>query len=1004
MKQWTLLLTFIAFTMSVANAQFVEAQQCIGGSGEDIIIDIQKTADSGVIVLVYTTSRDGDFAGGQDSVTCALIKFNRNHEIEWRKTMADSASFISSVALSQYNSDLYLRYISAHTGVYFPVQYNLVKMDAAGNELWHKKYDLVDSSSGSSIVANYYQFNSTRLNELRMLRNNTMLVSIYKDTSVVIHSLDMDGNERWNKKFDYDTIFSSFSGSYFYLPPIINGIMELNDSSLLIVNSMYSYCFWFCNEYLHKTHIVKMDYEGQVLQQNLIDTAIYFFNSTMYEDSNWVYLYNFSNTTSRINKNNMSYEEMSIFSSAPSFLSYSSLFNPSVPDAENHRLRYPLYLITESDSLTQTRSNSYLILYDLMQRQNVYRTLLDTGYVNVQSSFLIGDKDYILIYAKDNTYYITRINEQGNIVYNKLLSSGILSNEQLTNSSSFPNGNYFTNLNMFYANLSVGQNDKLYTWSLWQKSDTSSFSYVYTQRLMVHNTETGELEFEYLNDMRDSLLFKYVAPYPDGSGNLFVLSDLEGSRTCGLGGFDIQLSTMKGRANSVYGTAYVDYNNNHQYDSTDIVYNTGMLESSKGSNSTSHLMYGQLFTRNFVDTGAWTTRLHLNNDYFSITPSEKVTDHADYNHADTVIFALYPKLNVHDLSVSLVNTFVTRLGRTADYEISYRNLGTYTVDGTLQLILDRRLQYVSAEPAISSQSGDTLIWNFTNLKLNEARGIRIKVNALTPPELNAGDTIRLVAMIAQPGTIDTTPADNVARLNEVIRAAIDPNDKYTTTGDDLTKTQIDNGEYITYVVRFQNVGDDTAFRVVILDTLDANLDWSTFEVTNASHLFSVEVLNKHILKFTSKGMVLPYAAVGGDASHGFIAYKVKPKPTLAQGSTIKNTAHIYFDFNAPVTTNTVQTHVLLLSAIGNHMQGDAKVRIYPNPNNGIFNLEFLANYTSPLSVTLFDLTGKMVYQKNMQHSQKSILHIDTNDLPAGLYSVALKTDKEERTEKIIIEK
>ena len=126
---------------------------------------------------------------------------------------------------------------------------------------------------------------------------------------------------------------------------------------------------------------------------------------------------------------------MPIFSPASSFLSYSSLFNPSVPDAENHRLRYPLYLITELDSLTQTRSNSYLILYDLMQRQNVYRTLLDTGYVNVQSSFLIGDKDYILIYAKDNTYYITRINEQGNIVYNKLLSSGILSNEQLTNSS-----------------------------------------------------------------------------------------------------------------------------------------------------------------------------------------------------------------------------------------------------------------------------------------------------------------------------------------------------------------------------------------------------------------------------------------------------------------------------------------------------------------------------------------------------------------------------------------
>ncbi|MFN8261707.1 MAG: hypothetical protein U0X41_12285, partial [Chitinophagales bacterium] len=133
--------------INIANAQFVDAQQCMGGSGDDIIIDIQKTADSGVLVLVKTTSLDGDFAGGQDSVTCALIKFNRNHEIEWKKTIADSASFVSSVALSQYNSICYLRYVSAQTGGFSSVQYNLVKMDAAGNDLWHKKYDIVDSSS-----------------------------------------------------------------------------------------------------------------------------------------------------------------------------------------------------------------------------------------------------------------------------------------------------------------------------------------------------------------------------------------------------------------------------------------------------------------------------------------------------------------------------------------------------------------------------------------------------------------------------------------------------------------------------------------------------------------------------------------------------------------------------------------------------------------------------------------------------------------------------------------
>jgi uncharacterized repeat protein (TIGR01451 family) len=80
-----------------------------------------------------------------------------------------------------------------------------------------------------------------------------------------------------------------------------------------------------------------------------------------------------------------------------------------------------------------------------------------------------------------------------------------------------------------------------------------------------------------------------------------------------------------------------------------------------------------------------------------------------------------------------------------------------------------------------------------------------------------------------PTIFDSTPNDNQAILNDIIIGAYDPNDKISTTGEDMSTYQIQNGDYITYVIRFQNVGNDTAFRVVVLDTLDANLDWSTLQ-------------------------------------------------------------------------------------------------------------------------------------------------------------------------------
>ncbi|MBK6274478.1 MAG: hypothetical protein IPF58_07135 [Saprospirales bacterium] len=56
-------------------------------------------------------------------------------------------------------------------------------------------------------------------------------------------------------------------------------------------------------------------------------------------------------------------------------------------------------------------------------------------------------------------------------------------------------------------------------------------------------------------------------------------------------------------------------------------------------------------------------------------------------------------------------------------------------------------------------------------------------------------------------------------------------------------------EYIKYTIRFENTGNDTAF-VVIVDTLDANLDISTFKPLNGLYTYATKQDNGNVPTFT----------------------------------------------------------------------------------------------------------------------------------------------------------
>ena len=102
------------------------------------------------------------------------------------------------------------------------------------------------------------------------------------------------------------------------------------------------------------------------------------------------------------------------------------------------------------------------------------------------------------------------------------------------------------------------------------------------------------------------------------------------------------------------------------------------------------------------------------------------------------------------------------------------------------------------------------------------------------------------------------------------------------------------GTEIQYSIHFQNTGTAPAQHVYIVDTLDSNLELSTFTLIANSHNMTTQ-LNGNKILFDFVEINLPDSTNDEANSHGYVQYKIKLKPGLSVGSQIRNTARIYYN-------------------------------------------------------------------------------------------------------------
>ena len=76
--------------------------------------------------------------------------------------------------------------------------------------------------------------------------------------------------------------------------------------------------------------------------------------------------------------------------------------------------------------------------------------------------------------------------------------------------------------------------------------------------------------------------------------------------------------------------------------------------------------------------------------------------------------------------------------------------------------------------------------------------------------------------------------------------------------------------------------------------------------------------------------------------------------------------------------------------------------IVPNPNNGEFDILFSDPVTQPVSVKLFDMQGRKVYNNDFTDAINKKIPIETNNLPPGTYIVTIYVNESAISKKITI--
>ena len=524
--------------------------------------------------------------------------------------------------------------------------------------------------------------------------------------------------------------------------------------------------------------------------------------------------------------------------------------------------------------------------------------------------------------------------------------------------------------------------------------------------LIVYDGDDATAPVLYLGYGNNGDLTGLVIQSTGGELTLQISSD--GSVSCATNSLEPWLFTASCGGNSagvIHAQSFVDENNNGVFDDGEPPFPFGNILYELNDNGEINVgtSTGSYFIVSDDANNSYDLSFSLFDGYedcYNITTPTIDDVSVAIGESITVYFPITEQQPCEDLEVLLINTWAPpRPGFTHTNSLYLNNLSLSTIaSGTVEVFIDDLLVFngvtnVNPNYTITNTATGFTV-DFVNLEPLASEVIEIEL--LCPASVPLGEVVTNMAIYTTT-TNDLIAENNSATLRETVVGSWDPNDIRESRGPEIIHPDFTSEDYLYYTIRFQNLGTAEAINVRIEETLDTQVDETTFQMIASSHAYQVNRVNNELV-WTFDDINLPAEMFDAEGSNGFVYFKIKPKAGYAIGDIIPGVAGIYFDFNAPVITNTFETEFVEPLSVNELSSDNAQIKIYPNPVKDILYIKL--DKSELVNVQLMDIQGKQILYKTETSKQ---IELNVANLKSGIYFLKLSSNSAQITKKIIVD-
>jgi len=330
---------------------------------------------------------------------------------------------------------------------------------------------------------------------------------------------------------------------------------------------------------------------------------------------------------------------------------------------------------------------------------------------------------------------------------------------------------------------------------------------------------------------------------------------------------------------------------------------------------------------------------------------------------------------------------------TAYFVIS--NVGTGDMDCISRIRIDTN-GYFSHWDSIQLAAGESYTMSFV------PEGSTIYVSAEQHPGHPANS--RPDAFVEACGSLDynhpfaraKSSTDDIERYKDIdlisVRNSYDPNQKLGYPLGLGDEDLIEQNQDLEYRIDFQNTGNDTAYTVVVRDTITEELNLKSLTPLVGSHSYTFSFVGPRVAEWRFENINLLDSANHEEESKGFFTFSIKQNNDLPIGTDITNRVGIYFDFNDPIITNISHHKIGDISGMVNvaehfgHLNNNL-ISIYPNPSGGFITIAADTDINK-LHYSIMDIEGRLVLEGTISGTSQKV---DISKLAKGVYLIQIGT-------------